>query len=39
MENLIAMNERVWNTRRIKTDAEFMSAFKPIYHLAALILG
>ena len=38
MENLIAMNERVWNTKRIKTDSEYIAAFKTIYPLAARIM-
>lgn len=35
MENLIAMNERVWNTHRTKSDADYLSDFKPLYRLAA----
>ena len=38
MENLIAMNERVWNTERVKSDAEYISAFKTIYSLAARLM-
>ena len=38
MENLIAMNERVWNTKRIKTDSEYIAAFKNIYPIAARLM-
>ncbi len=38
MENLIAMNERVWNTVRIKTDSDYIDAFKTIHPLAARIM-
>ncbi len=37
-ENLIAMNERVWNTHRTKSDEEYLRDFKPLYRLAAHML-
>ena len=38
MENLIAMNERVWNTERVTSDSEYIATFKTIYPLAARIM-
>ena len=38
MENLMAMNERIWNTARIKTAPEYITAFKKVYPLAARIM-
>ena len=38
MENLIAMNERVWNTKRVTSDSEYIATFKTIYPLAARIM-
>ena len=38
MENLMAMNERVWNTARIKTAPEYITAFETVYPLAARIM-
>ena len=38
MENLMAMNERVWNTAQVKTAPEYITAFKTVYPLAARIM-
>jgi hypothetical protein len=38
MENLMAMNERVWNVERVINAPAYIAAFKAIYPLAARIM-